>query len=379
MRIKGFFKDLMGFFKVNDDRKAVINEASDIYTTTDNVLTNQQRLHPGIIKSKVLNIQKETTNSVRIRFEISKDIIIFAGSYISLKLNINGSYLARPYSIITSSKEAKENDYIEIIVKEKEDGFVSKYLNHDLKVGDEIDIELNQGEFTYNSIRDQKDVVFIAGGVGITPFISLSKDLLERDVTSTITIIYGIRNRQDILAKQELDDLVKQNVKVIYVVSDEPDYQGEKGFINNDIINKYIKDINKVTFFMCGPSIMIDYVKNELDKLGVDLRKVRAECHLEANIKETEECTIEVHRGLDVQTIKALSNESVLVALEKSGIKHESSCRSGRCGYCHIKVIKGDYFLLDDSYIRHADKELGYVHSCVTYPKSDLVIRIAIE
>ena len=60
-------------------------------------------------------------------------------------------------------------------------------------------------------------------------------------------------------------------------------------------------------------------------------------------------------------------------------IKHDSSCRSGRCGYCHIKVIKGDYSLLDDSYIRHADKELGYVHSCVTYPKSDLIIQIAIE
>jgi len=48
--------------------------------------------------------------------------------------------------------------------------------------------------------------------------------------------------------------------------------------------------------------------------------------------------------------------KDVLVALEKSCLKHDSSCRSVRCGYCHIKVIRGDYFLLDDSYIRHAEK-----------------------
>lgn len=368
----------MGFFNVMKERKAALDNASETYEETDNVLINQKRLHPGVIKAKVLSVVRENANSVRIRFKVPKDIIVSAGTYISLKLVIEGHYLTRPYSMITSPKEAKENGYIEIIVKEKEGGFVSKYLTRALKNGDEMSIELNQGEFTYNGFRDKKDLAFIAGGVGITPFISLSKDLLERKAINSITLLYGVRNADDILAKKELDELAKQGVKIIYVMSDDPLYQGEKGFINQEIIKKYV-DIKNVSFFICGPNVMIDYVKNELSKLDVDLRKVRAEGYLDPIITEQIEYKIEVRRGLETRTIKALSNESVLVAIEKSGIKHDSSCRSGRCGYCHIKVIKGEYTLLDDSYIRFADKELGYVHSCVTYPKSDLVIQVPIE
>ena len=77
--------------------------------TRVDVLLNQKRLHPGLIKTKVLDIQKEGSSSVRIRFALQKDIILSSGTYLSLKLNIDGHYVSRPYSIITSPKEAKEN------------------------------------------------------------------------------------------------------------------------------------------------------------------------------------------------------------------------------------------------------------------------------
>lgn len=378
MRIKGFLKDITGFFNVMKERKKTIEEAKETFDDVDRVLINQKRIHPGIITTQVLDIKKEAASSARIRFALPKDIILSSGTYLSIKLVIDGHYVSRPYSIITSPKEAQENGYVEIIVKEKEAGFVSKYLTRALKKGDKMRIDVNQGDFSYNALRDKKDVLFIAGGVGVTPFISLSKDLLERKAVNSITLIYGVRNTTDILAKEELDELEKQGVKVIYVMSEEPSYKGEKGFVSKDIIKKYV-DIHNVTFFICGPIVMVDYVKKELKDLDIDLRKVRYEGYIEPHLAEEKEYNLTIKRGLETTTIKAKANESLLVAIEKSGIKHDSSCRSGRCGYCHIKVIKGEYHLLDDSYIRYADKELGYVHSCITYPKSDLLIQIPIE
>ena len=218
MKIKGFIKDISGYFKVIKMRKKAIKSAKEEVDITDNVLMNQKKLHQGIIHSKVVKISKETQNSVRIRFEIMEETYLIAGTYLSLKLNIKGLYVTRPYSVITSPESALKDKYVEIIVKEKEDGFVSLYLNRELKEGDEISFELNQGEFSYNSFRDKKELVFIAGGVGITPFISLSNDLLDKKAVDKITILYGVRNINDVLAKKDLDELINRGVKVIYIV-----------------------------------------------------------------------------------------------------------------------------------------------------------------
>lgn len=378
MKIKGLFKDISGYFRIIKARKKAIKSAKDTYDLRDNVFANQKKLHLGVIKSQVLKITKENVTSVRIRLSVPEETYLIPGTYLSLKLKINDSYVTRPYSVITSPEEVLDNGYVEIIVKEKENGFVSPYLNKRLKENDEVLMELNQGEFTYQAIRDKKQLVFIAGGVGITPFISLSKHLINDNNISKITILFGAKNEADLLAVKELDELAKQGAQIIYVMSEDKSYKGEKGLIDKNIIQKYV-DVNQSTFFICGPSVMIDFVKKELEKLNVDIRKVRTEGYLNVDIKDTREYQIEVRRGLKVRTIKAFANESVLTAIERSGLKHDSSCRSGRCGFCHIRVIKGDYLLLDDSYIRYSDKQLGYVHSCITYPKSDMVIQISIE
>ena len=123
MKIKGFLKDLSGYFKIVKMRKKAFEKADDHIEDIDNVLINQKKLHQGIIKSKVLKITKETNTSVRITLSIPEETYLIAGTYVSLKLHIGESYLTRPYSVITSPKEALENHYVEIIVKEKDNGF----------------------------------------------------------------------------------------------------------------------------------------------------------------------------------------------------------------------------------------------------------------
>jgi ferredoxin len=67
------------------------------------------------------------------------------------------------------------------------------------------------------------------------------------------------------------------------------------------------------------------------------------------------------------------------VALERAGIRIETGCRSGECGFCRTKVLSGNYFVCPEGDgRREADKDFGYVHACAAYPTSDMKIKIPI-
>ena len=96
---------------------------------------------------------------------------------------------------------------MEIIVKNYKNGFISHYLNHDLKINDEVTLEIGLGDFNYELFRDKKNLTFIAGGAGITPFISIANDILIRKLDVNMIIIYGSDNPNQIIAKKEMDEL----------------------------------------------------------------------------------------------------------------------------------------------------------------------------
>ena len=86
-----------------------------------------------------------------------------------------------------------------------------------------------------------------------------------------------------------------------------------------------------------------------------------------------------VCRGVRKDIIDARADEPIASALERAGIKIHIGCRSGACGFCRIKVLEGSYYVVPKGDGRRAaDKDFGYVHSCATYPTSDIVIKINI-
>ena len=387
MKIKGLLKDLLGSFRLLKMRKKEIKEASE-HEIPDDIITNlAKELHPGRITVTVSDIKQETKDSKRIR--LSSPLIPYfpAGTYLSLTLKIGESLVNRSYSIITSPIKAYENKYVEIIVKDYKDGFVSSYLNHELKVNDEIEVEIGLGQFYYMEYRDKKDLVAIAGGVGITPFISMAHDIIDRNLDLTLTILYGSENPNEIIAKEELENLHDERIKVIHVISGNYQTDYEKGFITKEIIEKYTKKDS--SFFICGPKIMFDNVIKELGKIDIDLRRIRKESFPISDITKEEgfdiklidkTFNIEVHQGILITNIKAKANESIATALERSGLKIHTACKAGECGFCRLHILKGTYFIPNShDYRRYTDKEFNYVHACVTYPTSDLIIKINLD
>ena len=386
MKIKGFLKDISGIFRITKARNSSIESANGEEISEDRITKLANELHPGKFKAVVSEIVKETNDSVRITFA-SRHIPYFkAGNYLTVELEIDDSIVTRPYSIVSSPLKAYKEKTIDIIVKDYKDGFVSSYLNHKLKIGDEVLLEVGLGNFNYEEYRDHKNIVAIAGGAGITPFISMTHDIVERDLDINLTIIYGSDNPNQIIAKEELEKLKQDNFKIIYVISGQYSWHGEKGFITGGIINKYSP--KKCTYFICGPQAMKDLVLKDLAANRVDLRRIRIESFGNSDITKhpdfnkkliDQKFEIEVHQGTYTSRIPAYANESIAVALERSGLRIHTACRGGECGACRIKILSGTYFIpKENDHRRETDKEYNYVHSCSAYPTSNLKIKINI-
>ena len=142
MKVKGLIKDFTGIFRVIKYRQEAIKKAKGDEIPEDRISYLAKQMHPGKIKASVIDIIQETKDSKRIVFS-SKDIPFFkAGNYLTVELQIGNSIVTRAYSIVSSPLKAYKEKVIEIIVKDSKDGFVSHYINNDLKVGDDVILEI---------------------------------------------------------------------------------------------------------------------------------------------------------------------------------------------------------------------------------------------
>ena len=393
MKVKSFLKDVGGASRVTKARENAFANASTTPKKSDPINDVARLLHPGELHLVIESIREASPTAKTFRFVAEEGHLPYfqPGQFLTLKTKIRESLVTRPYSISSAPYETRgEHPYVEITVrKSKGDGFFSDYLYDRAKVGDKFISEVGLGQFYHDPIRDSHDVTCIAGGSGITPFVSMAKAVKHSDLDINLTILFGSVTLDDIILKDELEACVCDKVKVVHVLSGvNPGWKGETGFIGHDKMEKY--STKDTTFFVCGPSALYDYAASSLAKINVPKRRIRFEVFGETKHVETlpdfpegvaeKTFQIKVLRGIHQDVIPAKGNESILVALERAGIDVKVQCRSGVCACCRIRVLEGNFYINKDNDVRRAaDKDFGYVHACATYPVSDLTIRIPIK
>ncbi len=310
-----------------------------------------------------------------------------AGQYVSVELKIGESVLTRAYTLSCSPGDALRGSYT-LTVKRVQDGFASNYINDSWQVGTKLDISGPEGDLNYEPLRDAKHIVGLAGGSGITPFFALANAIAEGIEDCSLTLLYGCRSEGEIVYRQELDELSRRcsGFKVVYVLSEESKPGFEHGFIDAGLIAKYAPDAD-YSVFMCGPQAMYAFADKEVEKLGLPKRRVRHEAYGEYHnadrddgfpkeaIGKTFTLTVELADG--TRKIPAKSGESILVALERAGIKAPSKCRSGECGFCRSRLASGSCYVPQIiEHRRGADVKDGYIHPCCSFPTGDCRIFI---
>ena len=385
--------DMMKFATMSKVREETIQaapakEVSGVFPINENA----KALHPDFLELEIAEIidrgAAEAKTFVLRRPDGAPLPYFRAGQYISMKLPLDGSFVTRSYSLCSSPKEALAGRYV-ITVRSNPGGFVADRLLAELKVGDKLISSSPQGFFYYEKLRDEKKVVGLAGGSGITPFLSLAAAIRDGIEDFDLTLLYGSRSEENILFKAELDAIAAEcpKFRVVHVLSDEAKAGFESGFITADMIRKYAPAGEKYSVYLCGPEAMYRFLNPEIAKLElperlfrrklIDVTKTPWEC--EDYPKECRGKTFQltVRQGPQEWVIPACADEPVLVAVERAGIKAPSRCRAGECGWCRSRMLEGTVFIPQENEMRRwADVHFGYIHPCCSFPTSDIVLEV---
>ncbi len=340
--------------------------------------------HPDRVNLRVHEIIRETASTKTIRFlPINGSLPQFrAGQYVNLFCQVDGTLTSRPYSI--SSPPGKE--YWDLTVRRVENGFVSHFLTDRLKIGDELHSTSPAGSFYQEPLTDTNELVFLAGGSGITPFASIIRANAQSHTGYRIHLIYGSRHPDDVIFHDELRGIEKTNqwFKMDLVVSEPPEgYDGLTGFLDLEILQNLVGSFDGKTFYICGPKEMHHLCMEALLSHGVSRKRIKREAYgPPKNVTEesgwpgiSPEAIFKITDRRTGKTFEARAGEPLMNSMERAGLVIEAVCRSGECSVCRTRLISGKVFIPEQVAKRKVDEIASFIHPCMSFPLSDLVLR----
>ncbi|WP_298548850.1 fatty acid desaturase [uncultured Aquimarina sp.] len=318
---------------------------------------------------EVENVFQETLDAVKIVFKnLEGNRFLFKpGQYVVVADYVADSLVSRCYSICEDPITGK----LGIVVKSVQGGKLSGHLVTRLKEKDTLRVSGPFGKFILPNTID-KPFLFIAGGSGITPILSMIKFVL-RTSDKNVTLLYGCRSKANVIFSNELTELANMYPKrFTYLLS----------FEILDVDRQYhsIKEINRDTYcYICGPLPMMEASKIVLNKIGVPDNLVRTEEFSRESKKLTgieHQVAIKINNTKFSYTVD--TSETILEAVLKTDNKIPHACMMGDCGTCKAKLIDGDVIWSSKEDIVLLDNEIdqGYVLTCMCSPKTNITIEI---
>jgi len=223
-------------------------------------------------KEKLLLFLKEkiklTPNIYDLVFKVDKKANFLPGQYMEWtlagkeKIDIRGN--RRYFTLASSPLE----DNLRIGVRFSDPGSSFKRQLLSMKTGDKILAGSLSGEFTLPKDKNKK-LVFIAGGIGITPFRSMVKYLLDTNEKRDIVLFYSVKTQADAVYKDIFKKAENLGVKSLIWETD------KQGVITEKWISQEIPDYRKRQFYLSGPHSMVDSFKETLEKMGVSNNKIK--------------------------------------------------------------------------------------------------------
>jgi len=219
---------------------------------------------------------KRTPTIESFRFAQKEKIDFKAGQFLKLIFDEN-DLQDKELNKYLSFSNSPDKDYIEVTKRLSESAF-SKKLNA-LKAGDEVLIQAPFGKCTIES--SHKNIVFLVGGIGITPVISIIEDIVGKELNNRAGLIYSNRTEAEIAFKDKLDEWkdANKNIKICYTITE---YQPKDktyvfGRIDEGLINREIKDLKDCVFFIFGPPKMVEAIKKICLAAGIEEGVIKIE------------------------------------------------------------------------------------------------------
>jgi propane monooxygenase reductase subunit len=199
----------------------------------------------------------------------------FPGQYVDFKVPGHDDEVTRSFSMANTS--TTDGGLLEFVIKIYPDGLFSRFLDTEVAVGDRLDVTGPFGVFT---LRDapSADLVYVGGGAGMAPILSLLRSMSERGLERKATFYYGARRRKDLCFEKELEALEATLPGFHYVPAlSEPEegdgWDGEVGLIT-DVLRRREADLSGADAYVCGPPPMVEAALELLPALGVADKRI---------------------------------------------------------------------------------------------------------
>lgn len=337
---------------------------------------------------KVAEVRKETASAVSILFEVPADLKdefkFLPGQYITLKMSTDGKEIRRSYSICSAPYENE----LRVAVKAVENGIFSNYALKTLKAGDMLDVVSPEGKFNIASATShQRNYMAFAAGSGITPVISMVKDVLYKELHSTFVLVYGNKTEDDVIFKNEIDQLQKKypnRFTVQFVYSQRITENAVLGRIDKGIVNQMVKNRFKETefygFYLCGPEQMIESVTEALKENNEPASKIHFELFTPtytsgAVTTRTLDGDTEVTVILDDEeaTFSMSKKKYLLTGAIDEDLDPPYSCQGGICSSCIARVTEGEAVMDKNAILTASELAEGLILTCQAHPKTDKI------
>jgi hypothetical protein len=264
-------------------------------------------------------------------------------------------------------------------------GVGSSYLHDSVATGHLLDVMAPTGHFFIDESTD-RPAVLVAGGIGLTPLLSMLNSVIKAGRRREIWLFYGVRDRDEEVMADHLRALDRDhqniNVRISHSAPQDDEVKGEDfdygDRLSVDLIRETLPSSN-YDFFVCGPSAMMSSVISDLRNWDVPEERIHFEAFGAASVQQVvgadgqeaaKEVSIEFERSGKRFTWKP-SEGTILDLADRNGVAIDYGCRAGNCGTCVTAVRSGDVTYVSEP---GADVESGTCLTCISVPKSPLVL-----
>ena len=341
----------------------------------------------GFTETSILAVLEETTDIRTFRMTRPQGFDFTAGQFVPVRISVDGKPHVRCYSI-SSAPEAR--GYVEISVRRQ--GLVSTTLHATLRTGSRLLIGRPAGQFVYPA-GDDRPLALLAGGIGITPLLSMLRHALSSDPARSIVLLYSSRNPQATAFYAELQVIAQRHpqVRIVMTMSDPMTPAPWRcGRIDAQLVRQYVPHPSHAIFCICGPTPMMTAMEQMLTAEGVPRDQIRTEnfdtavaaTQINAPATAARAATArpphasrqyEITFSATGRSITTSGSQTLLEMAEAEGIGIPSSCRSGVCQACRTRVADGDVDC-QSSVLDPDDRAAGFILPCVSWAQSDCVL-----
>jgi ring-1,2-phenylacetyl-CoA epoxidase subunit PaaE len=331
---------------------------------------------------KVHNVLHETKDTVTICFKQPslRKIKYQAGQYLTLSLLINGRKYKRPYSF---SSAPSVDTFLETTIKRVSNGVFSNYINDTIKIGDVIEVMEPMGDFVYTNNDSIDQIYFWGVGSGITPLISIIKEVLISNPLFKLNLIYGNKNFETTIFLDVINKLLSEypdNLKVWHFHTQYNQNKNhdfiKKGRINQEFVINLLKDVNieETTHYICGPLDLKDTIKSTLAFLQCPNENVFSEdFELVRNPKDFEDIIthkIKINFQGNDTLVEVKKGQSILESALDAGLELPYSCQTGNCDTCKGALKSGKLKMIGLPKERNDLQKEDYL-LCCSHPLTD--------